>query len=271
MKIEWDFEDYLYSHNFGRINKREYIHTVSKNGRALRKPKEIYKFYGDTNYNLNSLLKNYIYFSSPRSFNDPFDCLVNREEILIKNFSSIKSHRDELGICCFSLINDNPLMWGHYTNNYNGYCLKFKNNNFLNDEYITLQTHISYLKNYIPGNQSLKRALEKLNKEDLSTEDKSMIRKVMCSTFEYNWKFDDWKYEQEYRTISWCTKTFNRKMEFDKKCLEEIYIGHKMKSQNHQYYELLIDIVKTHYPNTKIFEVKPHPIKVKLDFVPINV
>jgi hypothetical protein len=266
MKIEWNFEDYLYSHNLGRINKREYIHSIFKSGIELEKPKEIYKFYGNTNYNLNSLLENYIYFSNPRDFNDPFDCLVNREEQILNNYKDLENHRNELGVCCFSLINNNPLMWGHYTNNYNGFCLKFKNDNFFDNENITLQTHVSYLKNYIPGNELLKKAIKELYLQKINNQDKVTISKVLALTFEYNWKYYDWNYEQEYRTISWSTNSFERKMKFNKECLEEIYVGHKMKSSNYEYYSLLINIIKTHYPNTKIFEVKPNSLKVKLEF-----
>ena len=39
-----------------------------------------------------------------------------------------------------------------------------------------------------------------------------------------------------------------------------------MKTVNPKYYNSLIEILKNKYPKTKVFEVKPHPLIVKLYF-----
>jgi hypothetical protein len=33
---------------------------------------------------------------------------------------------EEYGVCCFSEVNDNLLMWGHYGGRYKGWCLEFR-------------------------------------------------------------------------------------------------------------------------------------------------
>jgi hypothetical protein len=52
--------------------------------------------------------------------------------------------------------------------------------------------------------------------------------------------------------------------------ITEVYIGHRMKIVDPNYYNLLIHILRNNYPNTKIFEVKPHPLIVKLEFEPLS-
>jgi hypothetical protein len=269
--IKWEFEDYTYLQNFqfvkGGMNTEELTYLK---GEILLKPESLFKFYGKSDYSINALLENYLYYSNPRDFNDPFDCLTNREKFILQGGDGITAHRNNIGICCFSLKNDNPLLWGHYTNSYTGFCLKFGNTNFLKNKNVQISRPISYLKNYQPANENLKDVIEYTNGFDINQEEKDLIQKVITMTFEYTWKFYDWKYEQEYRSISMNSNSFNRKFKFDPKVITEVYIGHRMKIVDPNYYNLLIHILRNNYPNTKIFEVKPHPLIVKLEFEPLS-
>lgn len=258
-------------HNFtvypkGIFSKRV---TYYKN-EILKHPKHLFKFYNNTENSLNAMLENYIYFSNPRHFNDPFDCLTNREKYILKGGNSIKLHRDNIGICCFSLNNDNPLLWGHYTNSYTGFCVKYSDSDFLQNNNIQISRHISYLKNYLPANDNLQKAIEEIQEFDLLETQKENIKKVLMMDFEYTWKHYDWKYEKEYRAISVNSDSFNRKLKINPNILTEVYIGHRMKSIDSNYYNLLLHILHNNYPNVKIFEVKPHPLIVKLEFEQIR-
>jgi hypothetical protein len=162
-------------------------------------------------------------------------------------------------------------MWGHYTNNYQGFCLKFKNNNLFNDQHVTIKNHVSYLKKYEASNENLNNVIKELQKSNLNEDDKTLIHKIILIFFEYCWKSYDWNYEKEFRAISWNTSEFNRRHDFNKNLVEEIYIGHKMKENDEEYYDLLIDILKNKYPKTKVYEIKPHPLSVKLDFNEIKI
>jgi hypothetical protein len=274
LAVQWDFEDYLYTNYFNLEQEGLGKYIISKNGVELPKPKTLYKFFNNSEYSLDSLQNGYFYFSHPKHFNDPFECLNNREEFIIKNASNKENainHRDNIGVCCFTTNNENPLMWGHYTNNYRGFCLKFKNENLVPNNIFLLKNHVSYLKNYQPGNDNLQFAIKSMNNHDsLSHDFKENVAINLKILFEYGWKYFDWNYEKEYRFITVNGNKFDRKLYYDKNCLEEIYIGYRMKVENENIYNQLISILKTKYPAIKIYEIKPNPLIVKLDFILVN-
>jgi predicted metal-dependent hydrolase len=88
--------------------------------------------------------------------------------------------------------------------------------------------------------------------------------------FEYCWKYYDWKYEKEYRAISFGDKDFNRKLPFEIEDVEEIYIGNRLEKEKPEFYESLIKILKRKYSKVKLFKVKPNPLVVKLEFEEFN-
>lgn len=128
-------------------------------------PRFIYKYH-PINDNLLSLIKeNYVWFSNPEGFNDPYDCNLKwtntitddtiesylrfqnklkpgfwKAEQLEENIKYTKANKEEFssfldneaeiiiresGICCFSLRRDILLMWSHYSDKHSGVCLKF--------------------------------------------------------------------------------------------------------------------------------------------------
>ena len=105
-----------------------------------------------------------LYFSSPKNFNDPYDCqIIQACQYEKKDIINLFSHADlcrehpeilnyientiddnidngklyeviecafrnnlySKGVCCFSSIFDSILMWSHYAENHKGVCLKF--------------------------------------------------------------------------------------------------------------------------------------------------
>lgn len=149
-------------------------------------PSSLFKyrdFNEDKNYK-ELILNNTLYFSSPKNFNDPFDCRVypdyesgSREEIkskfydiiknqnplltekkwlvlteraFKKNYQNIKSPSEMIktynnildkffGICSFAECNNNLLMWAHYSNSHQGFCVEF-------DAHLLYQIGSNYLK-----------------------------------------------------------------------------------------------------------------------------
>jgi hypothetical protein len=109
---------------------------------------------------------NRLYFSSPDSFNDPFDSAIkcvgegsradwkrffrehsvrykpelkraehlrheknflrNREEFVKRFESDIMAKRRQFGVFCMTHKNDNILMWAHYAGNHKGFCIEFQ-------------------------------------------------------------------------------------------------------------------------------------------------
>lgn len=268
LNIDWEYENYKYSHNFDLERTGAYFSSITEKSEKFVKPEFLYKFYGLNENSLNSLLEGYLFFSSPKNFNDPFDCLVNRENHIINRGSEgIKRHRENIGVCCFSLEGNNPLMWGHYASSYSGFCLKFENErSLLQNKNIAIKSHVAYLKDYKPSNENLENVIKELNTLFINEKMKEFIRKVLTMVFEYCWKMYDWKYEKEFRAISINSKSFDNKLYFDKSRVKEIYIGQNMKIKNPNSYDFLMYILKNEYPHIKIFEVKPHPLFVKLEF-----
>lgn len=122
-------------------------------------PKSLYKYYYDTKQNLDSVMYNKIWYSSPCNFNDVFDCdiSIDKEEILkcalylwcdrkkilpesqIWKFfekitneklcslqSTFNNAKNIFGVTCLSESYDSLLMWSHYANNHHGMCVEYE-------------------------------------------------------------------------------------------------------------------------------------------------
>lgn len=127
--------------------------------------RKIYKYYPFTSYTIDSLKNHYFVFSCPYDFNDPMDCQIYIDyhdrasepnkflnEVIEQTsaddpeFSSyikdkllldesgcetkyylqvIRNLISKLRVTCFSKSFSNTLMWAHYANNHQGYCLEF--------------------------------------------------------------------------------------------------------------------------------------------------
>ena len=264
--IIYNAERYGYHLKFNMENIGQYISYLSYDNVLIDNPVYLYKFFGRNTKSLNSLKENYLYFSDPRKFNDPFDCLVNRESYIKAQGLAMQQHRENIGVCSFSTVRDNPLMWGHYGNCFSGFCIKIKND-FANRKDIAVKSHVAYLENYNGTNPSLKKAIKAVDELSLSDKEKNTIQTALKIAYEYCWKFHDWKYEKEYRVISINALDFERKFTYDKNNVEEIYIGYRMKQDHPTYFKNLMRIIRKHYRHAIIYEVEPNPIEVKLEFV----
>lgn len=274
LNLEWETENYIYKHSLNPEIIGEVNSKVLKNKEEMQSPNYLYKYYNDSQNSINSFLEGYFYFSLPANLNDPFECLNNRENIILQNainYGETKKHRENIGICSFSLNNDNPLMWGHYTNNYHGFCLKFNNNFFKTDNKIAIRSHVSYLKKYEPLNKSFTELIAKISDLNIDLKYKNLIANYVTCCFQYSWKQKDWEYENEFRFISLKSESFGRKYFYDESCLEEIYLDYRMKLRNKNIYNLIMFVLKNKYPNAKAFEIKPNELETKLEFNQIEV
>lgn len=183
------------------------------------------------------LENNTMKFSSPKNFNDPFDCQIipdtnnSQEEIAdflrSNNFNKLSESQiqklvkettespekwkqtieptfekiiNSTGVCCFTPEENNLLMWSHYTNSHKGVCLKF---NILKDlDFFIYPFPMKYSDEY-PIYNHLK------NRDTLVTD--------MVLT-----KSKIWEYEKEIRVIKVNNVGF---IKFNKDSLEEIVFG----------------------------------------------
>ncbi len=91
--------------------------------------------------------------------------------------------RKKLGICCFTEIRDNILMWAHYAKQHTGFCLEFG----VNNEF------------FRPSTQAIKIEYDgfrpELNVMQLDSYPKAKLGEALLV------KADDWLYEQEWRIV----------------------------------------------------------------------
>jgi len=203
-------------------------------------PQFVYKYrISDTKKNphFESIIKdNAMMFSSPKAFNDPFDCQLQPitfptlaevtqfiKRVLPKASSKVISNLtsnainnpiafakiledaikfDDKGILCLSQEPDNILLWSHYADNHCGVCLKF---DILQDlDFFSIPLIVIYDQSYPIYNHM--------------TQTKDIVTKMIKT------KFDLWKYEKEIRIFKLEKKLYK----FNKTALTEIIFGCNM-------------------------------------------
>lgn len=177
-------------------------------------PERLHKF-TSINANLHKSLKEgYLWHSRPAILNDPFDCynklltyepseadiidfctrnfkegepplalqierlLKNPQELIESQQANLEDNINGQGICCFAENFENTLMWSHYASQHTGVCLVFKPHMDIS----LLIVKVRYTDEFVPQNY-------------YGEHRKGVL--VMLST-----KSNDWKYEQEYRSIN---------------------------------------------------------------------
>jgi hypothetical protein len=146
--------------------------SYQKDTRTIFFAQTLYKFQSFSVNALSSLSENYLYFANPNQLNDPFDVA---SESLEKQFKNLKLSKSDFKLCSLSQINDNKLMWSHYTQEHTGICVGYK---FL------------YLPNYV-GKDEVKYKNTNLDEKE-----------IFDNLIEY-WtvKSEDWEYEKEVRLL----------------------------------------------------------------------
>lgn len=151
--------------------------SYQKDTRTIFFAQTLYKFQSFSVNSLSSLSENYLYFANPDQLNDSFDVA---SESLEKQFKNLKLNKNDFKLCSLSQINDNKLMWSHYTQEHTGICIGYK---FL------------YLPNYV-GKDEVKY-------KNINLDEKNIFDNLI----EY-WtvKSEDWEYEKEIRLLHYGEK-----------------------------------------------------------------
>lgn len=181
-------------------------------------PRRLYKYQRINKDNLDGLRNHALWFSSPKNFNDPFDCNVScflgrnrrdfedRLETFFKRDSAIarlfgKStarwriknqilmdifrlfYYRRTFICSLSETCDNVLMWSHYANKNAGMCLVFNSHKagLIRDNVVPVQYYDRYPSNLVDARR---------------IDDLGMLTKQLLAS-----KSSDWSYEREWRAF----------------------------------------------------------------------
>lgn len=199
-------------------------------------PQYIYRYRPIDEFFDDIFIKNSLWLSNPLDFNDPFDCRIlidtknTVDEIrsyFVKQNVPIKIAHElakktlekpqgfnksinktlegiisSSGICCFSQVYDNILMWSHYTDSHKGVCLKYDITK--DSDFFVTPVVVNYQKKY-----------EQLN---YITEQDKIVDKLISA------KSLDWEYEKEIRIIK---PTSSGLIKFKKEALIEVLFGCK--------------------------------------------
>ena len=264
------------------IDEKRFKDKIIKLLRKENIPEIIYKYMPINEYTLKNLLKNQIWFSSPKNFNDPFDCKMFRltkpaldeikdfldakteEEVqqkikLYKNNTedALKVAQDKVKeiisntyyISCFSHTKKNILMWSHYSDKHKGICLAFnsvnmfKNSNYINNNILKF-LEVKYVKKYPEINIfNINNFIKDVNK-----------------VFQLKHLF--WKEEKEIRFITEKKET----LAFEKEALSEIVFGCELKPTDDDVKDVIKLVKSCNYPNVKFIQAIKCKDRFALEF-----
>ncbi|NMA11994.1 MAG: DUF2971 domain-containing protein [Chloroflexi bacterium] len=134
--------------------------------------------------NLYKEVDGVIYFSNPKSFNDPFDCNAYFEN----NLSMSELFR----VLCLTPNRKSILMWSYYSQNHTGYCFEYQASDIVSE---LVRSNMTGLCIVGEVGYSTKRPPQKSRVSEFSFTDISFYIDV-CFT-----KYNEWEHEHEYRYV----------------------------------------------------------------------
>lgn len=266
LNLNIPIENYTLEYKFNLENTKNYLVNIIDNLNPLSIESEcLFKFYTISDHSFDALENNYFYLTSPDKFNDPFDCLVHQEEEMQKKYPMRKEIYENLGATCFSNNLKNPSMWNRYTNDYSGFCIKFKKIKLVDRSLIEIGTNVFYTKKHLNPLWFYQNVFKEIDAQPIQNSSKSDMKFILTVVHKYCQKSYEWQNEEEYRFVSLRCLENSRKLNFNPQCVEEIYIGYKMSdTDKHR----IINLMKKQYPDCKINLARPSSHSRELVFTP---
>jgi hypothetical protein len=144
---------------------------------------------------------------------------------------SLEFLRNDLKISCFSELYNQILMWSHYTDKHNGFCIGF-DLDLLSDSIEFILSKVNYSHDF----EKINYCLSPSNALEYMISNKSI----------------HWEYEKEIRLRTNIRKTKfkdpeNGIVEINKDCIKEIYVGNKTRLNEEEAY-----LLETKYSNFNV-------------------
>jgi hypothetical protein len=220
---------------------------------------KLYKYRTAGDYfkrDLDSITENIIYAPNAEKLNDPCETLVfsdkvqNQTKLFSKIFDkksqksvdqlheaidNFVSGRKDIGIYSLSKRYDNELMWAHYANNHEGFCIEY--------DFETLMNKNKFC-NFYSFEVKYTNKPPQIDIQDISSGKNNNLLKKIAGT-----KSKRWSYEKEIRIIA---DKFGEQ-DYDYSALKAIYFGYRMPTssqnkimkrlagRNLQYYQIHLD------------------------------
>lgn len=248
----------------------------------------LYKYRPIDKHTMKILINNELWFASPKTFNDPFDCKFDyvyqsdrREDWLAwleeqevpkkekRRFLKILENKgnelealaneyfnpdkliDAIGVVSFSQCNDSILLWSHYAENHQGICLGFKTDG--------LQTM-----EMAPPVQSIP-IFQIQYQNNLPPAFNGLVDHPIKLTEFLKVKHRQWRYEKEYRLIALMEHIKTRSVKYNQEILGEIIFGVRTSESDKS---VIKEIVKNHYTDkgypVRMFQVREKRREFKL-------
>jgi hypothetical protein len=225
-----------------------------------------------------------VWFSQPAQFNDPFDCAYNVVLSELNTADCIEFLKDASdgrfnetnpsklsdealhqqvadgmkaavaqglsairGICCFSEVHNNPLMWGHYSDGHRGFCLEFDTTS---DPLFKKTKRVRYSTTFpVVSIKSLRKA-EYEQILDL------VLTKAKC-----------WEYEKEWRVLhNQCDLLFG----YERSSLSAVYFGAKMPEDQMHMLASLMERTDTKLYRMRASKSSFELVAEEISFTPID-
>lgn len=149
----------------------------------------------------------------------------------------------EIGICSFSSVPDDILMWSHYANYHEGFCIKILDDE--TDKFIGRALEVSYSEKYPIVNP--------ITDDDSARMEKSFLTKAK-----------HWEYEKEWRIIDYEKGPGIQR--FPPHLLVGVIFGCRM-SEDHQ--RLIRDWCKNRQPSVSFYQARQASLTYALDIVEV--
>ncbi len=206
MSRTWENE-YIKNLNDPNVSYYELGNKIEK-----YRPTKLYRYMKFDDYWKKNVFEGQLFFSSTNTLNDPYDCLVylNRKiyskyiieklqiqfpvtdiEILKKETDNcfnenlnryLTELRNNIRITCFAESNLSPLMWSHYADKHQGFCIEYDLSK-IDDGYTRCILPVVYSE----------------TKCDITDAIISQSTNLLMNPFYY--KSKDWEYEKEWRIV----------------------------------------------------------------------
>jgi hypothetical protein len=213
---------------------------------------KLYKYLSINKNTLESFVNEYVWYSNPASFNDPFDCALISSNILKEVIRKTKM------VHCLSASHQNLLMWSHYADSHKGICVEYTGytdneidellterpeeisqdmlcivNNAKKVVYKSKEGIDSYLASLPTTEQEMYSVLAQAPKR-ISDD---VLGRVVDGLLI---KHKSWSYEEEYRIIATKNKNSNNKVHPPGK-ITKIYFGANMSALDKRTIATLLD------------------------------
>lgn len=148
----------------------------------------LYKYLPFNNYLMDTILKERVYMSYVKDFNDPFELIGNLTDQEGHNKGYV--YYGSIVVAPFTLVDNSEVMWAHYAQNYSGVCIRVK-----------LNVNSLKQKGYYIGRVKYFHETPKIvSKDDISfTQDEAFTNYEYTKTIFQ--KKQIWEYEQEVRIV----------------------------------------------------------------------